>query len=123
MNIFLWILQVLVALAFIGAGAMKTFQPVATIAQRMAWAGQVPPALVRFIGISELLGGIGLILPALTGILPWLTVAAALGLVVVMVLAAGFHAQRHEYNQIAPSLVLLVLVAIIAYGRWMVAPL
>src|SRR5579859_2405251 len=122
MNIFLWIVQVLVALAFVGSGVPKAFLPIATLAKRAPWTAEMP-ALVRFIGVSEILGGIGLIVPAVTGILPWLTVAAALCLALVMVLVALFHARRGEYTRIAPSVVLLILVAIIAYGRWMVVPL
>jgi hypothetical protein len=66
----------------------------------------VPQGLVTFIGISELLGGLGLVLPQLSGILPWLTPLAALGLALIMLLAMGFHARRREPQAIAINLVL-----------------
>jgi DoxX-like family len=83
----------------------------------------VPRGLVTFIGICEILGAIGVILPAVTGILPWLTPLAALGLAVIMLLASGFHAMRRGYPNIGVNLVLLALAAFVAYGRWMIAPL
>src|SRR5579884_1575006 len=79
--------------------------------------------LTRFIGVSEMLGAIGLILPALTHVLPWLTIAAAVGLALVMVCAAVFHASRREYSPVSINVVLLVLALFIVYGRWMLAPL
>ena len=101
MNIVLWVLQVLLAVMFLMAGAMKTFQYERAKAQ-MKWVGDVSHGLVTFIGVSELLGGIGLILPALTRILPWLTPMAAVGLAAVMVLPAAFT--PHAANtQISPS--------------------
>src|SRR5262252_2653165 len=73
MNIFLWIVQILLALAFLMAGILKTMQPIDKLAARMKWVNSLrPPQLVRLIGVLELLGAIGLILPAVTGIWPWL---------------------------------------------------
>ena len=118
MNIVFWVLQVLLALAFIAAGLLKLTQPIAQLAKQMVWPAQVPAGLVRFIGLVEVLGGIGLILPAAFGIATWLTPLAAVGLAVVMLLAAGFHAQRKEYNRIAPSVVLLILCLIVVVGRY-----
>ena len=68
MNIVLWIVQGLLALAFLLAGFMKTFRPVETLKKNMDWVRVVPTPFVRFIGVSEILGAIGLILPAITGI-------------------------------------------------------
>ena len=70
MNIVLWIVQGLLALAFLLAGFMKTFRPVETLKKNMAWVSAVGAPFVRFIGIAELLAAIGLILPAATGTLP-----------------------------------------------------
>ena len=123
MNIVLWVIQGLLALAFLLAGFMKTFRPIDALATNMAWVKSVPTGLVRFIGISELLGGIGLIVPALTHILPGLTVAAAVGLVIVMVCAAAFHASRKEYSGIGMNVILLLLAAFIVLGRLVIAPL
>lgn len=117
MNIVVWIVQGLVALAFLAAGCMKTFTPLATLRKNMKWVDSVPAAFVRFIGIAEILGAIGLILPLATGIAPWLTVAAAIGLVIVMVSASILHASRHESRQIGMNLVLLLLALFIVVAR------
>jgi uncharacterized membrane protein YphA (DoxX/SURF4 family) len=120
MNVVLWILQVLLGLMFIFAGSIKAFQ-YEQAKKQMSFVSHVSPGLVAFIGIAELLGGIGLILPALTGTLTWLTPLAGAGLALAMLLAVGFHIQRSD-GQIAPSAVLFVLTAFIAYGRWAIAP-
>jgi hypothetical protein len=122
MNIVLWIFQILLALAFLMAGSIKAFQYEKAKAQ-MAWVSAVPRGLVTFIGTVEILGAIGLVLPPLTGILPWLTPLAAVGLVTVMVLASGFHFTRREYATIGVNIVLFVLAVSVAYGRFIVAPL
>jgi uncharacterized membrane protein YphA (DoxX/SURF4 family) len=83
--------QVLLALTFLLAGVPKASQPIPTLAKRLTWARDVPAPFVRFIGVAEILGALGLILPALIGALPWLSVAAAIGLAVVMVAAIIFH--------------------------------
>ena len=77
---------------------------------------------MRFIGAGELLGGIGLILPAVTNILPWLTVAAATGLALVMISAAIFHASRREFSMVGFNIVLLLLAAFVVVGRVTLAP-
>jgi len=123
MNIVLWIVQGLVALAFLLAGFMKAFMPVETLKKNMAWVSTVPASFVRFIGVAEILGAIGLILPAVTGIAPWLTIAAAAGLVVVMASASIFHASRRETSNIGVNVVLLLLALIIVVGRLTFAPL
>ena len=87
----MWALQVLLALAFLGSGPSKVIQPYATLAARMVWVSDVPEPLVRFIGAAELLGAVGLLLPAGTRVLPWLTPLAAAGLALDMFLTSGFH--------------------------------
>ena len=94
MTIVLWIVQGLLALAFLLAGVMKTFMPLEGLKKNMTWVGHVPAGLVRFIGIVEILGALGLVLPKLTKILPQLTIAAAIGLILVMVSAVVFHGVR-----------------------------
>jgi len=121
MDIVLWVLQVLLASAFLIAGVNHAFR-YDQVKPRMSWVAAVPRGLVTFIGICEILGAIGLILPALTGIWPWLTPLAALGLVAIMLLAAAFHVTRSEYSSIITNLILLVLAAFLAYGRWMIEP-
>ncbi len=123
LHITLWIVQVLLAGMFIMSGFMKVSQPIDQLSQMLPWASQVPQALVRFIGISEVLGGIGLILPALLGIKPHLTAWAALGLVAVMIFAAIFHATRGEFSAINTNIILSLVALFIAWGRTKKAPM
>src|SRR5574337_2067991 len=88
MTIALWVVQGLLVLLFLYAGISKAFLPLPTVKKIFPWANHVPSGLTRFIGLSEMFGALGLILPAVTGILPWLTIAAAIGLVLVMLSAA-----------------------------------
>ena len=118
MNLALWIVQLLAGAAFVVAGLMKTTRPIAALAQRMKWVSQVSPGLVRFIGVAELLGGVGLIVPWATGIAPVLTPVAAAALVLVMILAAAHHIKRHEWPELVPGIVLGALSAFVAWGRW-----
>jgi uncharacterized membrane protein YphA (DoxX/SURF4 family) len=122
MNIALWIVQVLLGGMFVMAGVMKAFQ-YERAKVSLFWVKDVPRGLVTFIGISELLGGLGLLLPAITGILPWLTPLAGAGLALIMILAIGFHASRREGQAIGFNAVLLVLAVFIAYGRFLIVPL
>jgi uncharacterized membrane protein YphA (DoxX/SURF4 family) len=124
MHILLWVAQILLACAFAMAGVMKSTQPVDALVQGgIAWAGQMPLAMVRFIGVSELLGAIGLILPAATKIKPFLTPLAALGLLTIMILAMGFHLSRGEIQATPINIVLGGLAAFIAWGRTKKAPI
>ena len=122
MNIALWVVAILLALAFLMTGAMKVLR-YEQARQQMPWVKDVPQGLTTFIGSVEILGALGLILPAATSILPWLTPLAAVGLVVVMILASGFYVSRHEYSGIGMNLILLLLAAFVAYGRFMLMPL
>jgi putative oxidoreductase len=122
MNVALWIVQGLLAVAYLGAGVMKATQPLDQLAQRMEWASSSPPTFVRFIGIAEILGAIGLILPLATGVLPGLTVAAAVGLVLVQVAASAFHVSRNEVSVLPVNLVLLLLAVFVVYGRLAIVP-
>jgi uncharacterized membrane protein YphA (DoxX/SURF4 family) len=121
MNILLWVLQVVLGLAFVAAGYTHGFN-IEKARTQMKWMTAVPNGLLMFVGVSEILGGIGLILPAATGIVPALTAWAAAGLSLVMILAALFHATRREYPNIVFNLVLLALAAFVAYGRFGLRP-
>lgn len=91
---------------------------------RVAWFSAVPQALFVFIGVCEFLGGVGLILPAMTGVKPKLTAYAAVGLALIMILAAGFHLTRGEYSPFLPlNLVLAGVSGFIACGRLFVRPI
>ncbi|MFZ4825969.1 MAG: DoxX family protein [Phototrophicaceae bacterium] len=125
MKYVLWIIQVLLAVAFIGAGIAKITTPYDTliVSQGMQWAEMFPAPIILTIGVLEVLGGIGLILPALTRIMPILTPAAAIGLALTMVGAAITHGIRAEWGNIAPSAVLGGLALFIAYGRLSIMPI
>jgi uncharacterized membrane protein YphA (DoxX/SURF4 family) len=123
MNTAIWIVQILAGLMFAISGFAKATQPHAKMAETMKWVEDFSPTIVKAIGILEVLGGIGLILPALTGILPILTPIAGIGLVIVMVGAIFTHIRRKEYSMIAINLVLLALAAFVAYGRFVAVPL
>lgn len=116
-NIALWVLQVLFGLIFIMAGVTKGFQAIDSMVESMPWVTTVPEGLVRFIGISELLGGLGLLLPSILRIKPNLTVWAAIGLAVVMILAAFFHGSRGEFPAIGANAIFIALAAFVAWGR------
>jgi len=117
LHIALWIAQGLLAAMFIMAGLMKSSQPLEVLAESLPWVTSTPIGLVKFIGISELLGGIGLLLPSITRIKPNLTVTAALGLALVMILAAAFHVSRGEFSAIGMNVVLIAIALFIAWGR------
>ena len=118
MDIAVWIIQGLLALAFFMAGLMKTSQPVSKIREKMAWANDVPPMKIKFIGFVEALGAIGLILPVATGIFPQLTWLAAAGLAIIMLLAAKLHFNRGEKKEAFTNLVLFTLLVFVAYSRF-----
>lgn len=123
MNTALWVVQILLALAFLMAGFMKATQPYDKLKARMGWVSDFSPTIVRLIGIVEVLAGIGLILPALTGILPVLTPLAAVGLVLTMIGAIIVHMRRGEMAMVIPNIVLLALALFVAYGRFAAVPL
>jgi uncharacterized membrane protein YphA (DoxX/SURF4 family) len=114
------VVQVLLAAAFLVSGATKLSQPKEKLAKNWAWVEDFSRPTVRIIGALEVLGAIGIVLPALTGILPWLTPLAALGLVLTMIGAALTHLRRSEYSVITVPAVLLILAAFVAYGRFFV---
>jgi len=118
MNKLLWTLQVLLALAFFAAGATKlSSTPEELVQQGMTWAAHVSPGLIKFIGVSEALGAVGLVAPAAIRIQPKLTPIAGFALALVMVLAAGKHIMLGEYPQIGTNLVLGGIAAFIGWGR------
>ncbi|MBX6750433.1 MAG: DoxX family protein [Micromonosporaceae bacterium] len=117
MHTFLWIVQSVLAAAFFLAGLGKLITPKAKLQPMLPWTEDFSAGTVKFIGVAEVLGGLGLILPAATGIAPVLTPLAATGLAVIMVLAAVTHARRKEPQAIAVNAILFVLAALVAWGR------
>ena len=119
----LWIAQVLVFAAFTLFGAMKIFMPVEAMASMWVWPGQVPPAFLRIMGVIDVAGGLGVLLPALTRVQPRLGVLASLGCVLLQVAAMVFHTWRGEYSALPLNLILLALSAFILWGRGSRAPI
>lgn len=117
LNIALWAAQILLALVFGLSGSMKVFTSIEALSKNGAWIRDAE-VLIRFIGISELAGALGLLLPSLTRIKPRLTSLAAAGLVVVMVLATGFHLWRGEPQALPITLGLGAIAAFVAWGRY-----
>ena len=118
MNVFLWVLQVALAAMFAMAGGMKVSRPKEKLQQNLPWTEDFSAGTVKFIGAMELLAAVGLIVPALTGIATVLTPLAATGLVVLMLLAALTHARRQEPAGIALTSSVLVIAAVVAWGRF-----
>ena len=114
----LWIVQALLALLFLYAGGMKLILPV----EEMTAQIPMPGLLLRFIGVCEVLGAIGLIVPGLTRIRPELTPLAAAGLVIIMVGAIVITLMYMPASWAVLPLVTGGLAAFVAYGRWRLAP-
>jgi len=123
LHVGLWTVQILLACLFFIAGVMKTSQPIDQLATALPWTRDVSVGLVRFIGISEIIGALGLVLPAATRIAPRLTGLAGFGLALVMALAIGFHATRGEYSMMPLPIALFLLVGFVAWGRLFRAPI
>ena len=117
-----WIIAGLLALAYLAAGTQKAFRaPDKLVASGIGWAKDMPLPVVRLIGVAEVLGAVGLILPPLTGIAPILAPIAALGLIVLQVAAIVFHLIRREAKALPMNLVLLlaaVAVAVLGFLLW-----
>ena len=120
MNIVLWILQVLLAAAFLAHGLLLLFPPPEIAALMNA---SLPRWFQLFLGIAEMLAAVGLILPGLTRILPWLVTWAAVGIIIVMVSATIYHVVRGEISSAAITLLLLAMAAFVAYMRHRVLPI
>lgn len=126
MNVVLWVLQGLLTLLFLMAGFMKLSKSKGVLKERggkqMAWVDDVADSTIKLIGSLELLASIGLILPQLTRILPWLTPLAAVGLVLTMIGALTVNIRHGNRIAIVENIVLLLLAAFVAYGRFMLIP-
>jgi uncharacterized membrane protein YphA (DoxX/SURF4 family) len=120
MNILLWVLQLLLAAAFFAHGWLFLFPPAAMVEQMNA---SLPRWFQVFLGIAEVLAAVGLTLPGITRIQPWLVSAAALGVMVVLVSATFFHLVRGEMSSAVVTLGLLAVATVVAYMRWRVVPI
>jgi DoxX-like family len=120
MNKLLWTLQVVLALAFLAHGLLLLFPPAAVVDQMNA---TLPRWFQLFLGVAEVLAAVGLTLPGLTGIQPWLVPTAAGGLMIVMISATAFHLMRGEMSSAATTVLLLAMATFVAYMRWRRAPI
>ena len=120
LHVALWILQALLAALFLWHGQFMVFPPADMVAMINENIG---PGLRVFIGVAEILAAAGLTLPGLTRILPFLTALAAAGLMIVMASASIFHLFRGETASAISAAVILLLVSVVAYARWRVAPI
>ncbi len=120
MTILLWVLQLLLAAAFLGHGWLVLFPPPEIAAQMLA---ALPRWFWVFLGVAEVLAAIGLTLPGATRILPGLVPAAAGGVMFVMISATIWHLVRGELSSAVITLVLLAMASFVAYMRWRVAPI
>jgi len=120
MNIMLWVLQILLAVAFFAHGWLMLAPPPEIAVQMNA---SLPRWFQVFLGVAEVLAAVGLTLPGLTRILPWLVVWAAGGIMIVMVSATAYHLMRGEFISAATTLLLLVMATFVAYQRQRVLPI
>jgi uncharacterized membrane protein len=121
-NKLLWVLQIVLGLYFIAVGVLHFIVPDGLPAQ-MDWMYELPDTLHTVSGIAEILGGLGLILPAVTGIRPELVAYAAFGLALVMVGAVIWHLGRDETTQIVLNLINMAVLVFVGYGRLRLRPL
>jgi hypothetical protein len=115
LNPVLWSVQGLLALFFLAVGAAKVFS---RGLERWAGFAELPQPLVVSIGIAEVLGAAGLVLPMVTGTLPWMTPLAALGLAIIVLMATGFHLRADERPQALETALWAGVAAVVAIGRW-----
>jgi len=111
------IIQGLLALMFLMAGTIKLTQPLEKLLKILPWTKNFSLSTIRFVGLSELLGAIGIIVPQLTSILPMLSATAAIGLAVIMLLAASYHLGKKEFKEIGFNAILFILCVIVAVYR------
>jgi hypothetical protein len=119
MNVVLWIIASLLAAAFLAAGAMKLLQPKSKlISSGLGWAEDYSDNTIKLIGGLEVLAAIGLVLPAIVGVAEILVPLAATGLLIIMVGAIVVHGRRKETQPLVMNVVLLILLAVVAWGRF-----
>jgi uncharacterized membrane protein YphA (DoxX/SURF4 family) len=118
MNAVVWAVQVVLAVAFLTAGALKLTQPRAKLSTTLAWVEDFSNTQVRGIGLVELAAAFGLILPGTTRVAPVLTPLAAVGLILVMVGATATHLRRHEPQLVSVNTVVVALAMVVVWGRF-----
>lgn len=123
MDIAIWIAQGLLAVGFGAAGFMKLIRSKDELAANMGWVEDFSTGFVKLVGVVEVLGALGLVLPGITGIAPILTPLAAAGLAVDQLAAAVVHLRRNELQNIVANAVLFALAVFVAWGRFGEYPL
>ena len=123
LNIMLWVFQVLIAIFFLMGGVYNLSQPIDVLAAKMSYVNHFPIWAVKLIAISEILGGIGVILPSMIRIKPMLTPLAAFGLTLVMVFATIYHVTHGEAYESPMTIILGAITIVIAWGRYKKLPI
>lgn len=122
MKIFTWIIQILLSVMFIMAGFMKSGTPMEVLAANMPWVNDFSAATVRFIGLMEIIGGLGLLLPSLLRIKPLLTPLAGVGLAIIMLFALIYHIGKGEFAALPVNIIMGGLSLFIAWARYKKVP-
>ncbi|MBF4993458.1 DoxX family protein [Arthrobacter gandavensis] len=118
MLVFLWVAEIVLALLYFGLGAMRLIQPYAKLVRVLRWPADFPAWGVKLIGVAEILGALGLILPAATDVAPTLTPIAACALAAMMAGAVAVHLKRNERQRVALPAILLAVNVFVAIGRF-----
>jgi uncharacterized membrane protein YphA (DoxX/SURF4 family) len=120
MNVVLWVLQVLLAAAFLAHGLLLLFPPPEMVEPMNE---TMSTAFRHFLGVTEVLAAVGLTLPGIARVQPWLVSAAAAGVMIVMIAATALHIRRDEISSAIITAILLVMATFVAYMRWKVMPI
>jgi hypothetical protein len=123
MNIGLWFVQSLLGLTFAGTGIWKLSTPIPELAAKFSWMGEVSPGFLYLTAMFDLLGGLGVLLPSVTRIQPWLTPLAAVGCAALQASAIVFHVSRGEAANTPFNFLLVALSLFVAWGRRAKAPI
>lgn len=123
LNVSLWTAQALLALPFAGGGIWKIVTPIDELASMIPWAGQVSPALLYTTATFDLLGGLGVLLPSVTRVLPRVALAATLGCILLQISAVVFHFSRDEASDTPFNFLLIALLSFVYWGRRWRAPI
>jgi uncharacterized membrane protein YphA (DoxX/SURF4 family) len=119
MNVTLWVVQILLALAFLVSGVTKAIRPSEKL---RAGFPELQPGVIRLVAVAEILGALGLILPGVTRVAAVLTPLAATGLAIIMIGAVVVHARRYEARAVVVNVALLALTVVVAVGRFWLLP-
>lgn len=118
MLVFLWVAEIVLALLYLGLGVMRLVQPYDKLVRVLRWPADFPAWAVKLIGLAEILGALGLIIPAAADVAPILTPIAACALGMLMAGAVAVHLRRRERQRVALPCILLAVNVFIAIGRF-----